>query len=118
METILSKEVQQGLDVARLAALKRSSRLRIDVNGKMYPVLRMWGSGFALDAADAPRLRGLADLYNGTDHLFQCLIVATDQEAGEIRFEFKRATAVRDAAPLDFERAADAPVALIDVDSY
>lgn len=113
METVLSKELQAGLDAARLDGLRRNSRLRVNVDGRIYPVLRMWKTGFAVAAEDAPHLRGLVDLYEGAAHLFQCLIVANEEEAGEMRFEFKRATAVTGKAALDFEQDADAPVALI-----
>ncbi|MBM1310008.1 hypothetical protein JQT66_07510 [Sulfitobacter mediterraneus] len=113
MEIFFSKEVQAGLDAARRDSLRKASRLRIDVNGVIYPVLRMWKTGFAVEAEDAPKLRGLVDLYDGANHLFQCLIIASEEEAGEMRYEFKRATAVASAAALDFEKAADAPVGLI-----
>lgn len=114
MSTFVPKEVQAGLDNARLAALKSASRLRLSANGKVHPVLRMWDTGFSVDAAAAPSLRGYVDLYDGAIHLFQCLIIASEEGAGEMIFEFKRLTAVSSTAPLDFERAEDAPVALIE----
>lgn len=113
MTTFLPKEVQAGLDAARLAALKKSSRLRLHVDGQIYPVLRLWSTGFALEAESAPHLRGLVDLYDGTNHLYQCLIIALEEENGELIFEFKRNTVAADRAPLDFIREADAPVALL-----
>ncbi len=113
MTTFLPKEVQAGLDSARLASLHKASRLRIDLDGVTYPVLRMWKTGFSMDAETAPQVRGFVDLYDGALHLFQCLIVASDEDAGEMRYEFKRATAVAGGPALDFERATDAPVALI-----
>mgnify|MGYP003676747096 CR=1 FL=1 len=113
METIFSREIQSGLDQARIEGLKRSSRLRVKVDGDTFTVLRMWKTGLALEA-QAPTLRGFVDLYDGSRHLFRCLIVTGYNEAGERRYEFKRATAVTETAPLDFERAIDAPVALID----
>ena len=115
MSTFLPREVQAGLDRARLTALESASRLRLQVGDDSYPVLRMWKSGFALDAEKAPVLRGFVDLYDGAIHLFQCLIVASEDEAtGEMRYEFNRLTAVSDRAAQDFERATDAPVALIE----
>ncbi|MFT6675780.1 MAG: hypothetical protein ACJAVM_001973 [Sulfitobacter sp.] len=113
MEVFFSKEVQEGLDAARRESLRKASRLRIDVGGVYYPVLRMWKTGFAVDAEDAPHLRGLVDLFDGANHLFQCLIVASEEDAGEMRYEFKRATPVAHAAALDFERAPNAPMGLI-----
>ena len=58
-------------------------------------------------------LRGFVDLYDGARHLYQCLIVASEEDGGQMRYEFKRSTEARDAAPLDFARDEDAPVALI-----
>lgn len=112
METLFSKEIQSGLDQARFEALKKSSRLRVSVGGEVKPVLRMWKKGFAMEAT-APALRGFVDLYDGSIHLFQCLIVTSEEEAGERRYEFKRATAVAENPAVDFERLENAPVALI-----
>lgn len=113
MEAFLPKEVQAGLETARVKALQKSSRLRIDVDGVYFRVLRMWKTGFAMDLETAPNVRGLVDLYDGGKHLFQCLIVANEEDGQEMLFEFKRATPVVDAAALDFEKAEDAPVGLL-----
>ena len=113
MEVFLSKEIQAGLDAARRASLRKASRLRIDLNGRLLPVLRLWETGFAIAEEDAPNLRGLVELYDGAEHLFQCLIVASEAQHGEMRYEFKRATAVTDHAALDFEKRVNAPVGLI-----
>ncbi|THD72022.1 hypothetical protein E7681_16000 [Thalassobius vesicularis] len=102
METFLSKEVQAGLDAARTASLKRSSRMMVEANGRSFRVLKFWGTGFALDAQDAPKLRGLVDLYDRGFHLYQCLIVASGEEDGLMNYEFKRLTAAHTTAPVDF----------------
>jgi hypothetical protein len=113
MEAFFSKEIQDGLDEARKQSLRKSSRLRIIIDGRVYPVLRVWKTGFALEAEHAPKLRGFVDLYDGAVHLFQCLIVASEEEGDEMHFEFKRATAIAGGPALDFERDEKAPVALI-----
>lgn len=113
MSTFLPKDVQADLDAARIAALKKTSRLRIEVDGAEYRVLRRWSRGFAVEAGTTPKLRGLVDLYDGGNHLAQCLIIASEEEAGEMRYEFKRATGVHERAPLDFYRDPDAPIALL-----
>jgi hypothetical protein len=111
MLEFLPKEVREGLEAARKRDLKRKSRLRVEVGNAVYPVLRFWDNGFALDADFSPgKLRGLVDVYDGSRHVFQCLIVATSIENGELVCDFKRATAVTDRAPLDFWRRDDAPV--------
>lgn len=111
MLEFLPKEVREGLEAARKRDLKRKARLRVEVGDAVYPVLRFWDNGFALDADFSPgKLRGLVDVYDGSRHVFQCLIVATSIENGELVCDFKRATAVSDRAPLDFWRRDDAPV--------
>ncbi len=116
MEFALPKEVQAGLDAARIDSMRKASRLRIEVDGVHHSVLRLWDTGFSMAADTAPHLRGLVDLYDGSVHLCQCLIIAAQQEGGEMQFEFKRATKVSDAAALDFEKSADAPAGLITAD--
>lgn len=113
MSDFLPKEVLEGLQRARKARLRASSRLRVHTDGEVFPVLRFWESGFALDSVNAPHLRGLVDLYDGSRHIYQCLIVASSEDAGEMVFDFKRSTAVLDKAPLDFVCEETGPVALI-----
>jgi len=113
VEAVFSKEIQDGLDNARIEAMKKSSRLRVNLGNKVLPVLRMWKTGFALEA-NAPALRGFVDLYDGSVHLFQCLIVTSEEESGERRYEFKRATAVSEKPAVDFEILDHAPVGLIE----
>ena len=113
MTTFLPKEVAEGLEAARKQALRKKSRLRVQAGPEIFTVLKYWDSGFSVDLQDAPQLRGLVDLYDGSRHLYQCLIVASEEEGGEMRYEFKRNTRAVDSAPLDFERDANKPVALI-----
>lgn len=113
MTEFLSKELREGLAQARRIAARKRSRTRVRVGDNEYTVLRVWDSGFALDAADAPHMRGLVDLYEGGRHAAQCLVIASEEEAGEMRYEYKRSTVPHRRAPLDFVREMDAPVALI-----
>ncbi len=113
MSEFLPKEVREGLELARKVALRKKSRLRVHVDDDVFPVLRFWETGFALDAEDAPQLRGLVDLYDGARHLYQCLIIASEKENDQMVYDFKRNTAAVDKAPLDFVRDENAPIALL-----
>ncbi|WP_424985005.1 hypothetical protein [Microbulbifer sp. S227A] len=113
MSTYVSDDVRLQLNAARLAALKKVSRLRVHVGEARYPVLRRWSNGFSVEEKTAPMLRGLVDLYDGGRHLYQCLIIASESEAGERRYEYKRSTAAADRAPLDHYREANAPIGLL-----
>lgn len=113
MTTFLSKEVQAGLEAARLASMKKASRLRVQAGEEFFPVLSLWRDGFSVEAETASHLRGLVDLYDGAIHLCQCLIVASEEERGEMRYEFKRSTLAADSVPLDFYRDPEAPIALL-----
>lgn len=110
MLEFLPKEVREGLEAARKRDRTRKSRLRVQLGEAVFPVLRLWDEGFALDADRTPRLRGLVDVYDGTRHLCQCLIVASTIENGELICEFKRSTPAEDGPALDFWRDENAPV--------
>ncbi len=56
MEAILPKDIQAGLDAARVDSLRKSSRLRVHADGVEHKVLRYWDTGFSLDAQTAPQL--------------------------------------------------------------
>lgn len=113
MSTYLPKEIRDSLEAARIAGLKKASRLRVVVGDDIYPVLRMWSGGFTVEEETVPALRGLVDLYDGSIHLYQCLIIAAESGAGEMRYEFKRSTQATGVAPLDHYREPDAPVGLL-----
>jgi len=114
MSTYISKEVQAGLDAARTAGQKRSSRMMVEANGQSFRVLRFWDTGFALAAENAPKLRGFVDLYDRGFHVYQCLIVASAEENGEMIYEFKRLTATHNTAPVDFAIEDREAVALLE----
>ena len=113
MSEFLPKEIREELALARKRALAKKSRLRVHIGDAVFPVLKLWENGFTLDADEAPALRGLVDLYEGSRHLYQCLIVASQEDNGQMIYEFKRSTAVVDKAPLDFVREENAPIALL-----
>jgi len=112
MISFLPKDVLEGLRNARQRDLIKKSRIRIVVDDRAYPVLSLTEDGFSLPA-DAPHLRGLVDLYEGARQVAQCLIIASSEERGEMRYEYKRRTETTDRPALDFERDDQAPVALI-----
>lgn len=109
----LPQSIRDELHLAQNKAAQRRNRLRVEAGGQSHRVLRMTSEGFVLDAADAPNLRGLVDLFDGSRHLSQCLIVAAQEDDGEMIYDFKRSTAAGDGAPLDFVRPDDAPIALL-----
>lgn len=113
MFEFLSKEVRAGLEEARKRAERRKSRLRVHAGADIYPILRFWDDGFALDAADVAQLRGLVDIYDGARHLYTSLIVASDVAGGELICEMKRSTPAAEQPLADWVRDETAPVALI-----
>ncbi len=113
MTTFLSKEVQQGLNEARAQHKRKKARHRVRFDGTMYPVLKLWDTGFSLQAGAAPNMRGLVDLFEGANHVSRCLIIASDGQDGEVKFEFKRSTPTSDKAALDFALRPDTPIALL-----
>ena len=114
MSTYLPKDVLAGLAEAKTATLRKKSRMWVEFDGNMYPVLRMWERGFAMDANAAPALRGFVDVFEGGEHKSQCLIIASNEENGELQFEFKRYSSAQERPPLDYAKRHDAPIALIE----
>ena len=110
MLEFLPKEVRDGLEAAWKRENKRKSRLRVQLGEAVFPVLRLWDEGFALDAGRTAHLRGLVDIYDGARHICQCLIVASTVENGELICDFKRSTNVTETPPLDFWKDENAPV--------
>ena len=113
MIEFLPQDVADGLREAHVRKLAKKSRMRVHVGDDVYPVLRLWKDGFALRLEDAPNLRGLVDLYDGINHMSQCLIVASSEEGDMMHYEFKRNTATATTAPLDFVDDHMAPVYLL-----
>lgn len=110
MLEFLPQEVRDGLEAAQKRAQRRKSRLRAQVGDAVFPVLRFWDDGMALDAGFVPHLRGHVDVFDGARHLFRCLIVASTVENGELLCDFKRSTPVASGPPLDFWKDENAPV--------
>ncbi len=110
MTDYLPEAVRAGLEEARKRDLRRRSRLRVLAGEEVYPILRFWGTGFSLDAAQVVSLRGMVDIYDGPTHLYNSLIIASDIEDGELICLMKRSTPTHDRPPLDYVRDEDAPV--------
>jgi hypothetical protein len=102
MLEFLPKEVRDGIAAARAREQRRRSRLHARVGDAVFPILRLWDEGFALDSSLAPPLRGMVDVYDGSRHILRCLVITSTAENGELVCDFKRATNVSDRAPLDY----------------
>jgi hypothetical protein len=110
----LPEDLRKGLEDAHDKAVRKGrGRLRVQAGDEEYPILRAWSGGFSVAAEKTPPLRGLVDIHDGARHLYQALIVASHLENRELVFEYKRSTAVTDAAPADFERTAPVPAGLL-----
>lgn len=113
MLEFFQKDLAVALRAAAAGRGRKKSRLRVQVGDAVYPVLRMWHDGLALDPTLTPHLRGHVDVYDGANHIFHCLIVASTMDGGELVCEFKHATRVRDRAALDYWQDENAPVAYL-----
>ena len=94
MLEFLPEDIRRGIDSARIKAERRGSRLCVHVGEAIFPLLRLWDGGFAVDTKRVPKLRGLVDVYDGPRHISQCLIIAASEDAGEMSYEFKRETII------------------------
>jgi len=102
MLEFLPEDIRRGLLAAQDRPRRGAHRLCVHLGDAVFPLLRLWDGGFAVDTTRTPRLRGLVDVYDGPRHLSQCLIVAASSDGDQTVYEFKRETAVNDRAPLDY----------------
>lgn len=109
MLEFLPKEVREGLQAALSRGRRKGSRLHLQLGDQVFPVLRIWTGGLALDAGRTQHLRGSVDLYDGPRHVGHCLIIASTLENDELICDFKSYTAVLDQPPVDFERGEHVP---------
>lgn len=113
MSSFLPKSVREELAAAQRLALRRKATRAVHVGDDAYPILKMTQTGFTVAIEDAPRLRGLVDIYEGARHMYQALIVASEEEGDVMRYDFKRNTAAATVAPVDFEAALNRPAGLL-----
>ena len=113
MSDYLPRDLQHQLDAARRQARRNRARRMVHVGDAAFPIFDCTETGFAVDAQDVPRLRGLVDIFEGPRHLAQALIVASARDGDLMRYEYKRNTAASSEAPVDFERGAAAPAGLL-----
>lgn len=109
----LPAEVREGLERARKKSSARSRRLALHLNGAVFPILRLWDSGFSIDAARVAHLRGFVEIHEGPRLLLTCLIQAVEVLDGELICTFKRATPAQDRAALDYEVETERPAGLL-----
>ncbi len=113
MSDILPEAVRKGLEDARKNARRMNSRLCVHDGDDVYRILRMWDDGFALDSGAADKLRGRVEIYDGARHLYQCLIIGSEEQGSEQIYEFKWLHPVTDRAPVDFVREGFTPAGLL-----
>ncbi|WP_179378919.1 hypothetical protein [Jannaschia marina] len=113
----LPVEVREGLALARKRDRRATGgRLRVQMGETWFPIVTFDDAGFEvpLEAfAGAPNLRGLVEIHDGPRLIRTVLIIAGEPTGDTMRYDFKRATAARAQAPVDYERASDIPAGYI-----
>ena len=107
MDVFLPKGFEPGSGKVRMSRPVRASELCVKAGSMIYPVLRRWAGGFVVSAMDVPVLEGVVDLYDGAEHLHQCLITCCEQDQGEMIFSVKQSS-VMDYAVVSETGADDA----------
>lgn len=98
----LPEDVRRGLEAAHSRAARRGSRLCVHVGDSVFPIAKLWATGFSVDVNRVPKLRGLVDIFDGPRHLSRALIIAAGEEGARMTYEFKRETRVTDAPVRDY----------------
>lgn len=114
MTDFLPREVREEMQRARESKNRRRTHMKVRAGGQDFTILRYWRGGFALDAAEAPKLRGLVDVFERERHLCRALVVTSSEADGERIFEVKTSTLAADRAPAaDFVRERPEPAGLL-----
>jgi hypothetical protein len=109
----LPAEVREGLERAQKRSSARSRRLALHLNDAVFPILRLWSDGLAIDASRLPHLRGFVEIHEGPRMLMTCLIQASEIQDGELICTFKRATPAQDRPAADYELEVAPPAGLL-----
>lgn len=113
MSEYLPKEIRDQLAAAQRHVKRKRATRSVHVGDEAFAIIEMSDDGFALVADDAPRLRGLIDIFEGPNHLYQALIIATAADGDLMRYGFKRNTATARTAPVDFIQSDARPAGLL-----
>ncbi len=105
--------VAPGLSAQSRGGERRQKKLRVTAGGESFPIGELGREGFTLAGEARPNLRGLVDIYDGTNHILQALVVRAGGSGEAPRYEFKLRTQPRDKAPRDFAVDPAAPVGLL-----
>lgn len=113
----LPVEVRNGLALARARDRKATGgRLRVQMGDTWYPIVSFDASGFEVPMQvfdGAPPLRGLVEIHEGPRMIRSVLVIAGEPTGDTMRYDFKRATIPRTQAPVDYERASEAPAGFL-----
>lgn len=102
---LVPSEARESLSRAEARDRKASAgRMRVQVGEAWYPIAALDDAGFEVALDVAPKLRGLVEIHEGPRLLRSALIVAMGPIGDVMRYAFKRTTAPRMTAPLDYER--------------
>lgn len=113
MTYTLPEAVRQGLEQARKISLHRGGRLCVHDGEEVYRIRRFWADGLSIDARHGDSLRGRVEVYDGSRHLYQALIVGGTLDGEEAVFDIKWLHPVTETAPLDYAPEVPVPAGLI-----
>jgi hypothetical protein len=108
MDTFLPEGFEPGRARPAMSRPARAAQLSVEAGGIIYPVLRRWATGFAVSALDVPKLDGMVNLFEGAQHLRECLITGRELRDDEQVFTVKHATGYDYAATGDSDLGAQA----------
>jgi hypothetical protein len=83
-------------------ATAKAHGLRLECGSRRYPILFLDPESCLIEAPEAARLRGFADILDGERLVATCLIVLATPEGPWLRCTFKRRTVPRTTPPPDF----------------
>jgi hypothetical protein len=113
MSEYLPKELREQLAAAHRKAKRKRATRSVHIGDEAFAILDMSDNGFSVARDEAPRLRGLVNIYEGPRHLYQALIVAAAEAGDVMQYDFKRNTAATGHPAVDFEQVEARPAGLL-----
>jgi hypothetical protein len=77
-------------------------KLTLRIGGRRFPIVRHDATTCLIRAPEGVRLRGVADIYEGEDHVAHCLILLAERDDDLIRLSYKWRSPIHAAPPADF----------------
>ena len=110
LEPIIQEKILREIEVDWLRKKKKTSRYNIKLGSREIKILSIGEENFLVENSEAVGLRGLVSVFKGSEQIFDCLIVRSEDFGHAACFEYKRKTRTNTKPAKDFALDPDHPI--------